>query len=84
MKNAKMFLGLALFSAALAGAFTTSASKARVANEPGYIKQGISCVYKNDCSTAPTLVLCTETNTGGSQIFGMDPSDCTVDLWRVH
>lgn len=85
MKNVKLFLSLALFSAAAAGAFTTSESKAAVTTVPGYIKQGPNCVQKNECSVEPTVTLCTETNTGGAYVFGMDSSlDCTIELWRIH
>lgn len=84
MKNAKLFLSLALFSAAVAGAFTSKTSKASLTNLPGYIKQSGTCVYKNECSTDESTHLCTVTNAGGARIFGMDPSDCTLDLWRVQ
>ncbi|MDI9257956.1 DUF6520 family protein [Flavobacterium sedimenticola] len=84
MKNAKLFLSVALFSVAAVGAFATTASKTKAVTVSGYIKQGPNCIYKNECSADPTLVLCTETNTGGAQVFGMDPNDCTVDLWRIH
>ncbi|KVV16038.1 DUF6520 family protein [Flavobacterium sp. TAB 87] len=88
MKNVKFFLSVALCTAAAAGAFATTASKDAVKSsaatlEPGYIKQGPQCVFKNNCSVEPTLVLCTETQTGGAQIFGMDSNnDCTVELFR--
>ena len=88
MKNLKMVLSVVLFGAAAIGAFATVASKDAenskgVATIPGYIKQGPSCVFKNNCSNVPTLVLCTETQTGGAQIFGMeDASHCAVELWR--
>jgi hypothetical protein len=84
MKNAKLFLSLALFSVAIAGAFTNNAPKKALTNFPGYIKQSGTCVYKNECSDDPTSTLCTVTNSGGARIYGMDPSDCTLDLWRVH
>lgn len=85
MKNVKLFLSLALFSVAIAGAFTASKSKAVVTTVPGYIKQGPNCEQKNECSVETTLALCTETNTGGAYVFGMDSSlDCTVELWRIH
>lgn len=89
MKNVKLFLSVVLFSAAAAGAFATTASKNAVKSsavtlEPGYIKQGPHCTFKNNCSTVETAVLCTETQTGGAQIYGMDSSDdCTVELWRL-
>lgn len=89
MKNVKLFLSVALFTAAAAGAFATTVSKnavktSAVSSEPGYIKQGLDCVFKNDCSTEPSLVLCTETQTGGAQIYGMDNNnECTVELFRL-
>jgi len=84
MKNAKLFLSLALFSVAIAGAFTNKTAKAAVTNFPGYIKQNGICVYKNECSDDPTPTLCTVTNSGGARVYGMVSSDCTLDLWRVH
>lgn len=88
MKNVKLFLSVVLFSAAAAGAFATTASKNAVKSsavtlEPGYIQQGPNCVFKNNCSNVATDVLCTETQTGGAQIYGMDSNDdCSVELWR--
>ncbi len=84
MKNVKLLLSVVLFSAVTAVAFSTSSTKEAVSTVPGYIKQGPNCVYKNECSLTSTAVLCTETATGGAQVFGMDPNDCTIDLWRPH
>ncbi|MGV3696972.1 DUF6520 family protein [Flavobacterium sp.] len=84
MKNARLFLSLALFTFAIAGAFTNKTAKAALTNFPGYIKQNGTCVYKNECSDDVTSTLCTVTNSGGSRIYGMDQGDCTLDLWRVH
>ena len=87
MKNGKMLLSVILFTAAVASAFTTTASKnaKAVATVPGYIKQGPTCVFKNNCSNVQTPVLCTETQTGGAQIFGMtDATHCAVQLWRLN
>lgn len=90
MKNVKIFLSVALFTLAAAGAFATTASKNAVAKSsvvttiPGYIKQGPNCVFKNNCQNVQTPVLCTETQTGGAQIFGMtDATHCAVQLWRL-
>ncbi|WP_284653485.1 DUF6520 family protein [Flavobacterium terrisoli] len=88
MKNLKMVLSVVLFGAAAFGAFATTASNnaaksKAVATVPGYIKQGPTCVFKNNCSDVQTLVLCTETQTGGAQIFGMtDATHCAIELWR--
>ena len=82
-----MFLSVILFTAAVASAFTTTASKnaKAVTSVPGYIKQGVNCVFKNNCDTFNTGVLCTETQTGGAQIFGMtDATHCAVQLWRLN
>lgn len=90
MKNVKLFLSVALFTAAAAGAFATTASKnavktSAVSSVPGYIKQGPTCVFKNNCNTVNTGILCTETQTGGAQIFGMtDATHCAVQLWRLN
>ncbi|WP_162128024.1 MULTISPECIES: DUF6520 family protein [Flavobacterium] len=87
MKNGKMFLSVILFTAAVASAFTTTASKnaKAVSSVPGYIKQGPTCVFKNNCDNVNTGVLCTETQTGGAQIFGMtDATHCAVQLWRLN
>lgn len=87
MKNGKMFLSVILFTAAVASAFTTTASKNAkvVSSVPGYIKQGPTCVFKNNCDNVNTGVLCTETQTGGAQIFGMtDATHCAVQLWRLN
>lgn len=86
MKNGKMVLSVILFTAAVASAFTTTASKNAkvVSSVPGYIKQGLTCVFKNNCSVEPNAVLCTETQTGGAQIFGQtDATHCAVQLWRM-
>ena len=89
MKNVKLFLSAALFIAAAAGAFATTASKnavksSAVVSVPGYIKQGPNCVFKNNCQNVPTAVLCTETQTGGAQVFGItDATHCAVQLWRL-
>lgn len=79
-----MFLSIALFGAAALGAFANAKKTAVVTSVPGYIKQSGVCVFKNNCSVEQTDVLCTATQTGGAQIYGMDPSDCTVELWRLH
>jgi len=90
MKNVKLFLSVALFTAAVGGAFTTAAAKNAAAKSgavitmPGYIKQGPTCVFKNNCQTVNTGILCTETQTGGAQIFGQtDATHCAVQLWRL-
>lgn len=88
MKNVKLFLSAAVFSAAAIGAFATTASKnaaksANVSIVSGYIKQGPTCVFKN-CETVNTGTLCTETQTGGAQIYGItDATHCAVQLWRA-
>jgi len=86
MKNAKAWLTAAVFTAAVAGAFATNASKeaaARSGSVPGYIKQGLTCVFKNNCQDVNNGILCTETQTGGAQVFGMtDATHCAVTLWR--
>ncbi|MBP2283061.1 hypothetical protein H4V97_001379 [Flavobacterium sp. CG_23.5] len=90
MKNVKLFLSAALFIVAAAGAFATTASKKAVTKSgvlstfPGYIKQGPNCVLKNNCTDVPNAVLCTETQTGGAQVFGItDATHCAVQLWRL-
>ncbi|MBX9734539.1 MAG: hypothetical protein K2X37_10805 [Chitinophagaceae bacterium] len=82
MKKAKMFLSVALFSAVAFGAFANASKAKTVSTVPGYIKQGLSCVYKNDCSNVPSMVLCTDNN--GAQIFDRtDATHCAVDLWKL-
>ena len=84
MKNAKMLLSVGVFTLALAGAFATSAKEAGNASlKSGYIKQNGHCVLKNTCETVNTGILCTETQTGGAQIFAMDQfGGCEVPVWR--
>lgn len=83
MKNVKMYLSIALFSAVALGAFANAKNSKTVSTVPGYIKQGLKCVYKNDCSNIPSPVLCTD-NVSGAQIFQMtDATHCEVDLWRL-
>jgi hypothetical protein len=86
MKNLKMFLSAGVVMLAIAGAFATNASKnaAPPTIVPGYIKEGIHCVQKNSCQLENNGILCTETQTGGSQIFRMTAPDvCTTQLWRA-
>ena len=86
MKNSKILLSAGVFMLAVAGAFATNASKkaAKFASMPGYIKQGVTCVFKNNCQDVNTGVLCTETQTGGATIFGLtDATHCAEPLWRL-
>lgn len=83
-----MFKSAGVLMLAVAGAFATSASKnadARVGIVPGYIKQGPTCVLKNeDCQDTDSGTLCTETQSGGAQVFKMTGANqcSTVPLWR--
>lgn len=82
-----MLLSAGIFMLAIVGAFATNASKneaGKLASVPGYIKQGVNCVFKNNCQNINTGVLCTETQTGGATIFGlMDATHCAEPLWRL-
>lgn len=84
MKNVKIFTSAGIFMLAIAGAFATSSAKGGAAvHVQGYIKQNLQCVAKNTCETQNTGTLCTETQTGGAQIFAMDSfGDCSLPVWR--
>ena len=73
---------MALFSAVAFGALASAKKSSAVMTVPGYIKQGINCVVKGNCSTIPTTNLCTDVN--GVQLFDKtDATHCAVELWRI-
>lgn len=89
MKNFKMLLTAGVLMAAVGGAFATNASKnaenSKFTQFTGYIFQSGHCVEKNArCQNVNTGILCTETATGGAQVFRMTATDvCTQQLWRL-
>lgn len=83
MKKVKMILSVALFGAVAIGGFANSSKSEAVANVPGYIKQGLTCVEVARCSSIQTPTLCTD-NTG-AQVFDMtDVNHCEADLWKLN
>jgi hypothetical protein len=82
MKKVKLFLSMALFSAVAFGALASAKKSSAVMITPGYIKQGINCVVKGNCSTILTPNLCTDVN--GVQLFDKtDATHCALELWRI-
>lgn len=83
----KHLLSVGTFVVAVAGAFATNALKtddAKLATVPGYIFQDGHCEFKNNCQDVNTGTLCTETQTGGAQIYRMNSGVCdTQQLWRL-
>lgn len=73
---------MALFSAVAFGALASAKKSSAAMTVPGYIKQGINCVAKGNCTTASNANLCTDVN--GVQLFDKtDATHCAVELWRI-
>lgn len=84
----KHLLSVGTLVVAIVGAFGTNALKtdnAKLATRPGYIFQSGTCVFKNNCQDVNTGILCTETQTGGAQLYHMSaPGVCDSEqLWRL-
>lgn len=82
-KFSKLYVSLAVFVFAIAGAFATNAmnlqKKSATTLVPGYIRTATQCQESVQCSTDPGQI-CTAPS--GQQLFDYDGEECIMPLQK--